>query len=477
MSALAAPPAVPAPCVHKLPTACGLSGLAACCACADGRPHAAAYPVYVDGLGSVLQGARWGRYCWGCRAFWEARVAAESPPIQSAQTRVPAVPDQTEFLDTWYAYHRGYREVTLQSGEVRREEMLGEPLKDVAPGHLPRSLEELLRLEVESPARDAVPLGVEHPVGDPDGAAAYTESQSRRLSALRRALRRVRRGIGRLMFGLGELSDAVPEARQLTLAGGDIDRQLDLVEEGLSETQEHLHGANASRRATAAHVFGEPLALVPEEEERRSNERLASAFGSREMEQQRAESESLFHRLRRRAMRRDGEAEERLLSDSTATSESSRPASSRSRARPQRRRSPPTAPPPPEPVGEGLAEAAELSSPHPSPSAPYSYGSYGSSSDSDSASASALGKGLDDAHDGRPPPLDDGQMTVSLECKVCYSQIADTAVLPCGHMVMCRWCAEIHIPSAPRDRTAVNWPASCPLCRRKVRQKIKIYRG
>ena len=47
-------------------------------------------------------------------------------------------------------------------------------------------------------------------------------------------------------------------------------------------------------------------------------------------------------------------------------------------------------------------------------------------------------KGLDDEDDGRPAPRADSDMIVSLECKICYSQVADTAVLPCGHFVMCQ---------------------------------------
>ncbi len=54
-------------------------------------------------------------------------------------------------------------------------------------------------------------------------------------------------------------------------------------------------------------------------------------------------------------------------------------------------------------------------------------------------------KGLDD-DDGRPAPKSDDEMTLKLECKVCYSQVADVAFIPCGHLVMCEvshaswWC-------------------------------------
>ena len=43
-------------------------------------------------------------------------------------------------------------------------------------------------------------------------------------------------------------------------------------------------------------------------------------------------------------------------------------------------------------------------------------------------------RGLD-ADDGRPEPLKEEEMMVKLECKVCFSQIASVAVLPCGESV------------------------------------------
>jgi hypothetical protein len=54
-------------CVHKQRIGCALTALPRCCSCADKRPLATAYPVYIDGQGMKLQGKRWQRYCWKCR--------------------------------------------------------------------------------------------------------------------------------------------------------------------------------------------------------------------------------------------------------------------------------------------------------------------------------------------------------------------------------------------------------------------------
>jgi len=78
--------------------------------------------------------------------------------------------------------------------------------------------------------------------------------------------------------------------------------------------------------------------------------------------------------------------------------------------------------------------------------------------------------------DDRPEPLDDGQLAVKLECKICLSQLADTACLPCGHLSMCSWCADQAIPVREYDKTRPrNRHAKCPICRKGVKQRVKIY--
>lgn len=39
----------------------------------------------------------------------------------------------------------------------------------------------------------------------------------------------------------------------------------------------------------------------------------------------------------------------------------------------------------------------------------------------------------------RPEPLNDEQMLIRVECGICLQQIANTACVPCGHVVMCEW--------------------------------------
>lgn len=43
---------------------------------------------------------------------------------------------------------------------------------------------------------------------------------------------------------------------------------------------------------------------------------------------------------------------------------------------------------------------------------------------------------------------------------------------PSGHCVMCEWCAAQSIPSHKADKTRPAKPSNCPLCRKRVKQKV-----
>ncbi|KAJ4325385.1 hypothetical protein N0V94_000727 [Neodidymelliopsis sp. IMI 364377] len=84
--------------------------------------------------------------------FWSNRLAATEPPLEISQTRIPEIPDQKEFLDRWFEFHQGYRIATRPDGTEQRIAVIGEPLHEVSPGFLPRTLDQL-RAGVENDAR------------------------------------------------------------------------------------------------------------------------------------------------------------------------------------------------------------------------------------------------------------------------------------------------------------------------------------
>ncbi|KAI9840863.1 MAG: hypothetical protein M1838_003873 [Thelocarpon superellum] len=593
-------PRLPSHCPHKLPASCALTATPKCCACVDRRPHASAYAVYIDGLGSVLRGTRWERYCWTCKAFWEARLAATNPLLEPAQTRIPDFPEQTAFLAQWHDYHRGYTTVTLPSGAIEQRPVLGEPLKDVAIGHLPCSLAEVA--VARDPGQQASPNTtsasqaagagpVELPAPSPTGAqgrgrtndmviavsqasrswfddvptasegnvtrhhrhTSPTEFPTRRIAGLRRDLRRMRRGIERIMMGLHELGEEVPEARQVATASADVDRLLGLAEGELLARWETAGAGpgpgptlagditsnvtptrSASRqevaRARAAcdqallryNSASEHLRDVLQrhqnlEQEHRALEHFTSVFGTREeVERQGAEYESpisgMFarawgtYREREQERRRDRLLRDVLVAEDRMMSDGPRAHPDAELAGWERHR---------RPEYGGLVGARLPETPFGLSDSPHSrargtsyldrdegsmtdyYGTLPGSSRRDrprdttyvgvgnedllhylrrdvasplhgrpgeerffegdygSSGSSLDGRGLDD-DDGRPPPLEDADMTVSLSCKVCYSQVADTAVLPCGHLVMCQVGVE-HLATADPTASVVPW--------------------
>ncbi|RJE20576.1 C3HC4 finger protein, partial [Aspergillus sclerotialis] len=78
-------------------------------------------------------------------------------------------------------------------------------------------------------------------------------------------------------------------------------------------------------------------------------------------------------------------------------------------------------------------------------------------------------KGLDNQNDGRPEPKETEDMNVNLECRICMSQVVDTVLLPCGHAILCRWCAAQHMPNQGRLYPKERW--TCPICRSPVKHK------
>jgi len=82
---------------------------------------------------------------------------------------------------------------------------------------------------------------------------------------------------------------------------------------------------------------------------------------------------------------------------------------------------------------------------------------------------------LDNEEVERPPPKTDEEMTIRLACKICLQQTADTAVLPCGHLVMCSYCADVWCPTKENDQTQLLRKAQCPMCRKPIRRRVKVF--
>ncbi|KAH9866730.1 hypothetical protein J1614_008423 [Plenodomus biglobosus] len=521
-------------CPHKLATSCRLTSTPNCCACADERPHSRTYRVYIDGVGFVQRGTRWQGYCWFCKEFWSNRLAATDPPLDVSQTRIPEVPDQTEFLARWNEFHQGYRVVKLADGSEQRIAVLGEPFKEVSPGFLPRSLDQL-RASVENDAR-----------------RPENRFSRRRLSE----------------------EEERPEAPQPSLEDA-LDSLLQEAADAEVETsgpQEQAVPATPEMADIENTEPARPLTRRDAQQQRR-REQFQRVFGSREDLQQ-EDYESPLTSMYSRAYDRYRQAEERradgttiaptivdgisvqerrdieeqllwgVMRDSQAMSESleregdvwsytpipvvnlptvpidsvedvplNRTSSSRLEnlnslmdqfariidppLRPTR--TPPSATPSttaaPNPSLTATSSFPTNTTPTPTTTTRNRSPDLSDIRTSLAQMTSELARlrlasstlathrrsaillphtppTLDNQPD-RPPPATDADMTKLLACQVCYQQLADTALLPCGHMVMCQWCADVVVPV--RHVHIPVGVVKCPMCRKIVKQRFRIH--
>jgi len=407
----------------------------------------------------------------------------------------------------WNEFHQGYRIVTLADGSEQRIAVLGEPFKEVSPGFLPRTLEQ-------------VAAGVENDARRPEN----------------------RFGRQRLLDENERTGEPQPSLQ-------------DALDNLLRDTSEEIEPGDSRRNiapvTAATRDPGSAGPTHPLTRRQRRNEQFQRIFGSRE-DIQRDDYESPLAAMYSRAYDRYRQAEERrvdgtsaappvqrlsgqerrdveeqllwgVMRDSQATSESleregdvwsyapaaprtggdgtpslvtSTPRSGESNYsythlladRHHRSLRPAPSNIPPRTTGPtpnaSLHTRPPRSLPSTIPARPVAmpYGSvsgylrHNMSVDSVFAPATPMlfpsVHSLDSQPD-RPPPMSDDAMTKLLACQVCYQQLADTAVLPCGHMVMCQWCADVVVP-VRHSHVAVPG-AHCPMCRRVVKQKFRIY--
>lgn len=471
--------------------------------------------------------------------FWTNRLAATDPPLEISQTRIPEVPDQAEFLERWFEFHQGYRTARLADGTELRIAVIGEPFKEVSPGFLPRTLDQL-RAGIRNDAR-------------------RPENRLRR-----------RR--------LSEEEDGRPEEPQQSL-----DSVLDDLLQESSEDQ-------PSQPVELPGVQPTSTPSPPTEQERpqmrplnrgearlqRARERFARVFGTREDVQQ-EDYESPLSTMYNRAYDRYNQAEERratgtsdappldglsarerreieeqllwgVMRDSTSHHELETEGNVWSYTpRPPRTRQEGDNPAPndttssdqtPTSFASWLSAQADPDSPtsnainaaavreqalrsirsgpyyqQPSTRLPGTIADPQSSTNPQSGlshvqtSISQITSELQrlrlasealssaryashrntlftsdpqpaqtlDSQPTRPAPRTDAQMTKHLACQVCYQQLADIAVLPCGHMVMCQWCADVVVPV--RHSHIPMRPTKCPMCRKVIKQRFRIHMG
>lgn len=420
-------------CQHKLPTSCRLTATPDCCACQDRRSHAPTYSTYVDGVGMVSRGTRWQRYCWFCKQFWENRIALEG--LDPKSTRVPEFPDQSSFCRAWYEYQKGFRNLAgTDDGDEDVEPLTCEiPWRDTPPGYLPLRHQPGQSSSHPVPTAPVLPIQPHVSIEEALDAMSDDEDPSETSNQANAAHEASQQLLPQLHADPAAQRNVLPSEQQIQEAQSRLDEALARKRRIADE----LHNAETELR-----VCREQHRQVSTAQQRMRN--FERVFGSREEVRQQGEAyqsplSAMFQRAygwhqtaeEVRAAERDSNQQERdyehLLS---AVQE------------PWLRRTLAS-------VRQQVVEEAE---------------------------ASTSPRSLDDNRIQRPPPKTDAEMNVSLSCRICLQQMSDTAVLPCGHLIMCSYCAEIAMPT--RDEAQVipaRRDAKCLLCRKSVKRMAKIY--
>lgn len=380
-------------------------------------------------------------------AFWQNRVSAVGVP--SAQTHIPEDPDQSEFVQRWFEFHQGYRTVKREDGTDGRIAVVGEPLKDVTPGHLPRTLDELRNGIATSSAEQRLRITSRR-------ASRQSTESSQPLQSLVDTLDDL------LEQAIAEEEESTRNGSQEALIPGNVDPR-------------PAHSNDEQRRHHIPFHFNQAMEFTRQGLERRDRQRLMfrRVYGTPEeirSEEYVSPITSMFNRAweRHRQFQELRRAQENLMGEHGF--------------RNMQHHGEPTILGSERAGSSNLTELAEGSDLDAQPSVERRFEGIRRGAELVAARATHLRQmirsqpifdGLDG--DDRPEPLTDDQMTFKLECKVCLTQKADIACTPCGHLSMCSWCADQVIPvreasGIPKDRRA-----QCPVCKKGVKRRVKIF--
>jgi hypothetical protein len=227
--------------------------------------------------------------------FWTNRLAATDPPLEISQTRIPEIPDQTEFLKRWFEFHQGYRTAKLPDGTEQRMPVLGEPLMEVSPGFLPRTLDQLREGVVNDALRPENRLRRRRLTSEEQRPVEPQQSLDSALDSL-----------------LAEMSDdETPRASQVSVPQLSETLQAARPSQGTPQ----IAGSTQSENPPQPMNVGE--ASPNSARARFARERFARVFGTAEDIQQ-DDYESPLSSMYNRAYDRYNQAEERRATDTTA---------------------------------------------------------------------------------------------------------------------------------------------------------------
>ncbi|KAJ4363575.1 hypothetical protein N0V83_009871 [Neocucurbitaria cava] len=516
--------------------------------CTQGRTE------YTSTASDLCNEERDGRAIVGSAKFWSNRLACTDPPLEISQTRIPEIPDQTDFLERWWEFHQGHRVIKRPGGSEQRIAVIGEPFKEVSPGFLPRTLDQLragvqndarrpenrlrrrrLSSEEEQPQQPQQSLedaldDILNGLSDDETPSAETQhvpqtsetleheapEQTRPVTSRADQLQRARERFARVFGSREEVQQDDYESPLTQMYGRAYDRYRQAEErraegttsapalDGLSVQERRdieeqlLWGVMRDSQAMSESLEREgdvwsyaparsSVAEVPSSIEAANIDSIQRFYES--LVETTTQAGLFFYdwtaRLKQDALFPLKELRSQQSSQRTPGSNAKHHARhGRCTQRPHNHNVPlnPTPPPTTQPTTTtGFSDIRTNIQQITSELQRLRLASEALSSARHSMHARThhlsepLLPSLDNQPDRPAAPKTDEEMTKTLACQICYQQLADIAVLPCGHMVMCQWCADVVVPV--RHSHLPVRPTKCPMCRKQVKQRFKIHMG
>ncbi|KIW51661.1 hypothetical protein PV05_10360 [Exophiala xenobiotica] len=512
-------------CRHKQRIGCALTALPGCCSCADKRPLATAYPVYIDGQGMKLQGKRWQRYCWKCRDYWNLLSESNSDPSFS---NTPETGNAHVCLQHGSShgvnmpYYRNSRYVAAHnSGGTGSSPASGfsSTSEDVSIGNPDGNL------QTTHFSPNSAGVSINHP-SSPNHSLPAREPPTWAFGHVPPHARNTLQGT--IPDGPAHSAPTHPAQR----------RSLSAHLNPLSQTTDGINSSQIVIANDPRLTITTPRPINDTSRQQPSNPRgrrpIPNPFGTRE-EIESENYQSPITALFGRAWNRYRDVQEanqsrRISQDSvpgTAPPQHDEAASRMMRERdymiqlelamrevgPLNALDPQWRPPPTNPAGTNLYTGQQFdagpSTPvnqswrpttfnraatyqnigqqlNAGPSNPRSYQwqplpinpagtnqNAGQQPDPDPINPIDLQK--------RPPPITPDDMNVNVACKICCEQKIDTLFEPCMHLAVCHWCSDVLRTRARHFRnTRVGPPRpeeiwTCPICRREVTRWRRVY--
>lgn len=453
------------PLEHRAVTGCMMTVLPCCCSCADKRPQAAAYPVYVDGKGIRMQGKRWQRYCRKCHGKCTPPTRSHSlvPPPSSLfhpdfikpinLIHVIYLQHIDHLLDYWQSLAQNSNSfVPIETSSTSTSTSSTSAMADISPVHAryQNRHENLLPPHENGDHPSDPTMSVNNP------AAALTSHDRQLHNGMISSHTANTREQGEPVYPLGSREDVQQDDYESPLAGmfgraygryreAEAARQAAQADGYEASFQWTSHGQFTTVYRPLLNPLFDPASAIADQQTQANQARFQNETNLRLDHTRNLARQTMLENVTQASRRADTHSNR---TDGTWHNQTPAPFSTRRRRQGFHRQ----------------FYTSPLDTPFLTPQ--------DNLFDVVDSSTNPI-----DAQLSRPSPSKPEDLKVDFACKVCTEQKINTVCMPCMHPCMCRWCAEIH-KSDCRDLETGRWNNAlwkCPICRKQITEVKRFY--